>query len=226
MIHNNLIFDLGFHNGTDTKFYLSKNFNVVAVESNPSCIKHGLNIFRKEINEGRLILLNNVIHKNLGLVNFFVNEEKQDWSSSLISMAESDGTLSKCIKVESTNIGELFNKYGVPYYMKVDIEGCDSFVAKELFNQEKPKFVSFEISKKDYFDIFSWLYVSGYRKFQLINQINNPKYSSGNFGDFLQSNWISYDELLTRYIKYKELKYIDNKELAIGWLDVHAMMEY
>jgi hypothetical protein len=36
---------------------------------------------------------------------------------------------------------------------------------------------------------------------------------------------LTFDELLTRYIKYKELKQFDNVELALGWLDVHARID-
>ena len=227
MINNNLIYDLGFHDGTDVKFYLSKEFNVVAVEANPYLVKESLITFKKEIKNGRLILINKAIVEDSTNIKtkFFVSDTKNELSSCSIEIAESEGSKVKCIDVYTTTLRDLFNEYGVPYYMKVDIEGNDAIVARHLFDEEKPKFVSFETAKKDYFDIFSWLYVSGYRKFQLINQINNPQYSSGTFGKFLPENkWILYDELLTRYIRYKELKAIDNKELGIGWLDVHAML--
>ena len=120
-------------------------------------------------------------------------------------------------------------------------------VAKQLFSLEnKPQFISFETSKRDYAGIFSWLYVAGYKKFQLVNQLNNldrkpeetqalveekkidyqfTKYSSGFFGNDLPDNkWLSYEEALNRYVKYRELKRIDNQELALGWLDVHASL--
>jgi hypothetical protein len=31
----NLIYDIGMHNGDDTAYYLSRGFNVLAVEANP-----------------------------------------------------------------------------------------------------------------------------------------------------------------------------------------------
>jgi len=226
MIKNNLVFDLGFHNGIDTEFYLKKGFDVVAIEANPKLVKEGLKKFKSEIKSGKLTILNKVVSDKIENMNFYIHKMKSDWSSCFKVIAESDGSISNRISVESININELFHEFGVPYYMKVDIEGCDSIVAKQLFVQEKPKFVSFEISRKDYFEIFSWLYVSGYTKFQLRNQMNNPEYSSGEFAKFLPENkWISYDELLTRYIKYKDLKIIDNVELGLGWIDVHANME-
>lgn len=243
---DDLIFDLGFHNGDDTAFYLAKGFRVVAVEANPELVEAGLHRFNSDIRAGRLILLHKAVCEASGKVVFFVHATKSDWSSCLLSMAESDGSSATRVKVDSTDLHELFSEYGVPYYLKVDIEGCDLFVAKQLSECEiKPKFVSFETSRRDYAGIFSYLYVSAYSRFQLVNQANNPnriipgnvtdgksnkftfsKFSSGFFGEDLpEEKWLTFDEMLTRYVKYKELKQIDNVELGLGWLDVHARMD-
>lgn len=243
MISDDLIFDLGFHNGDDTDFYLAKGFRVVAVEANPKLSEAGLRRFAMDIKSGRLTLLHKAVSEVSGKVDFFIHATKTEWSSCFLSMAESDGSASTRITVDSTNIHELFREYGVPHYMKVDIEGCDLLVSKHLCECEvKPRFVSFETSRSDYYGIFSYLYVSGYSKFQLVNQANHPKrvrqgtanegkdveyvfsvFSSGFFGnDLPQDKWLTFDEMLTRYIKYLELKKVDNVELGLGWLDVHA----
>ena len=39
-----------------------------------------------------------------------------------------------------------------------------------------------------------------------------------------KNKWLSFNEDLTNYIKYKELKIINNQELALGWLDLHASL--
>lgn len=233
-----LIFDLGFHNGDDATYYLAKGFNVLAVEANPELIENGIKRFSSEIKTGQLILLNKAVSDTEGKVDFYIHPTKKDWSSCLLSMAESDGSLSTHITINSTNLHKLFSEYGIPYYLKVDIEGYDLLVAKQLSECKlKPEFVSFETSRKDYFGIFSYLYISGYNRFQLTNQINNrnkeitinhnkftfSEFSSGPFGEDLpEEKWLTFEEMLTRYVKYKELKQIDNVELGIGWLDVHA----
>lgn len=245
MIKKNLIFDLGFHNGDDSDFYLKKGFNVIALEANPELVNEGIKRFKNYIDKHNLILINKAISDKDGKQNFYINPNKNDWSSCDRKLAESDGSRSKVVPIETITLSVLFQGFGTPLYIKVDVEGCDLIVAKQLSSLEnKPKYVSFEISKRDYAGIFSWLYVSGYRKFQLINQLNNPirkkekqqtsgegknidykftQFSSGFFGKDLPKNkWISFNEALTRYIKYKELKIIDNQELALGWLDLHA----
>ncbi len=247
MIQNNLIFDLGFHNGDDTDFYLKKGFNVIAIEANPDLVSEGIKGLQKYIDEKRLVLINKAVSDKAGMINFYIHPTKSDWSSCDQNMAESDGSKSKVVSVETVSLIDLCKEFGTPRYVKVDTEGCEVMIAKQLSNLEnKPQFISFETSKQSYTEIFSWLYVAEYKKFQLVNQLNNPgrkpeetqtvfegkkidyqftKYSSGFFGNDLPNDkWLSYEESLTRYVKYKELKIIDNEELALGWLDVHASL--
>jgi len=221
---NNLIFDLGFYNGVDTDNYLKKGFNVVAVEADPNLYIIGKEKFRKEIDSGKLILLNKIF-SDIGIAcNFFIHPEHQDWSTADKDKADFWKIEYKTILVEVITYRDLILKYGKPYYIKCDIEGFDYLLIDQINNSIiKPKYVSCELSRLDYYKIFSLLYVAGYTKFQLINQLHNDKYSSGDFGDFLPADkWLDFDECLTRYMKYKELKAIDNINLALGWLDVHA----
>lgn len=246
MISSELIIDLGFHNGDDTGFYLAKGFRVVAVEANPGLVDYGQSRFKDEIKAGRLILLHKAVSGTFGQVTFHLHSSKTEWSSCLLSMAESDGTASTPVTVESTDLLELIKKYGVPHYLKVDVEGCDVFVAKQLsLCATKPKYVSFETSRKEYPGIFSFLHVAGYSRFQLVNQAINKyrqkpsrnaegkdvsypfsEFSSGYFGgDLPEEGWLTFDEAITRYVMYKELKRIDNVELGLGWVDVHARID-
>lgn len=247
MKKNNLIFDLGFHNGDDTDFYLRKGFNVVAVEADPRLVKKGITRFKSFINNKRLILINRAVSDKTGVEKFYINLKRSDWSSCNKALAESDGSRSKVVSVESITLNKLCDDFGTPRYVKVDVEGKDVAVARQLYElKDRPQYISFETSRQTYAGLFSWLYISGYNKFQLVNQLNNhfrkmgdysksgegkkinykfSKYSSGFFGKDLPSDgWLSYDDALTRYLKYKELKVIDNKELAIGWLDLHASL--
>ena len=41
----NLIFDIGFHKGEDTLFYLLKGYRVIAVDADPNLINEWQNIF-------------------------------------------------------------------------------------------------------------------------------------------------------------------------------------
>ena len=225
-----MIFDLGFYNGLDAEFYIKKGHKVVGLEANPDMVKKGIIKFKKHIEKGRLILINKAVFDKIGTITFYVNDI---YSSYEKWIAERDGTRSKPITVKTTTLTELCKEYGTPHYIKVDIEGCEAMISKQVFTlKKKPQFISFETLWKTFAEVFAWLLVSGYKKFQLINQLNNPKrnplfteYSSGYFGEDLPKNkWISYEELLERYMKYRDLRIIDKEELSLGWLDVHARL--
>src|SRR5438477_11999831 len=80
-MQENLIFDVGFHKGEDTSFYLNKGFRVVGIESNPFLYAVGIERFKIEIEERRLTLLNIVITDADGPVRFFVNSCVTEWGS-------------------------------------------------------------------------------------------------------------------------------------------------
>lgn len=244
-MNNNLIYDLGFHIGQDTEFYLKKGFDVVAIEANPDLCKRGKDKFSSYIESGQLKLINKAISISNEKINFYIHPTQEDWSSCFKEFINDNNVELKKIVVEGITLQELFDIYSVPRYLKVDVEGADVVVAKQLLSmQVKPEYVSFETSRKDYAKIFSFLFLSGYSNFQLINQqkydglmlknINkegmNIDYkfelgSSGLFGkDLSEDKWITYDELLSRYTKFIDLRTLDMENLSLGWLDVHAKL--
>lgn len=244
-MNNNLIYDLGFHIGQDTEFYLKKGFDVVAIEANPDLCKRGKDEFSSYIESGQLKLINKAISISNEKINFYIHPTQEDWSSCFKEFINDNNVELKKIVVEGITLQELFDIYSVPRYLKVDVEGADVVVAKQLLSmQVKPEYVSFETSRKDYAKIFSFLFLSGYSNFQLINQqkydglmlknINkegmNIDYkfelgSSGLFGkDLSEDKWITYDELLSRYTKFIDLRTLDMENLSLGWLDVHAKL--
>jgi len=219
-VENNLIFDLGFHLGCDSKYYISKGYQIIAVEANP-------NLCSSWNHNNNLILLNKAISEtsyNNNEVSFFIRKDNLDWSSCNKKLAEQQNGKSEECKVKTITLIDLIHEYGTPYYIKTDVEGCDLTVAEQLsWLEEKPKYVSFELNKVDYFDIFYYLKKAGYTKFQLRNQENNDKYCSGYFGEYLpKDKWVDFDEALSRYLKFRELRILDRENLSMGWLDIHA----
>jgi len=236
-MENNLVFDLGFHRGEDTKHYLSKGCKVVAVEANPFLVEQAKIDFKKEIEKGDLVLLNRAVGygrisgdpKVTGTLEFFVNSKNTDWSSCIKEYSEQQNNISTKVVIDAILPEDLINKFGIPYFIKVDVEGNDTAVLENLYSMKNrgypkkivPKYISLELNKKDYKYIFAYLLLLGYTEFQLINQVHNDPYTSGKFGEFLDKDkWIDYDEALSRYIKFRELRILDGKNLSGGWLDV------
>jgi FkbM family methyltransferase len=223
---NNLIFDLGFHKGEDAEFYLSKGYNVVAVEANPFLCEEAEIKFKDEIKSGQLILYNKAISSDSKKpIDFFISPTRTEVSSVYKEIAEQDGSTATKVSVRTIMLFQLFGLHGIPDYIKCDVEGVDVEVAKQIYNSVKPKYISFELNKIDYASIFSYLSLSGYNEFQIINQIHNKQHCSGEFGPYLDPNkWLTYDEALSRYTKYRDLKIIDNVNLGVGWVDLHAKL--
>ena len=245
-MQNDLIFDLGFHIGQDTEFYLKKGFRVVAIEANPELCLSGNEKFKYYIENSKLVLINKAIANSSDLIKFFIHPTHKDWSSCFKDFIMTENELLTEIEVHGVTVSELFEAYGIPRYMKVDIEGADALVAQQLSRlKNKPAFVSFETSRRDFAKIFTYLYLAGYSSFQLVNQLkydglqmNNInkegvnldyKFEFGSYGifgkDLPEKQWITYEELLLRYTRYIELRNMDQENLAMGWLDVHARLE-
>jgi FkbM family methyltransferase len=217
---NKIIFDLGFHDGTDTDLYLSKGFEVAAVEANPVLCEAG----RIKFNNRNLFIYNNIIsNKPERELPFYVNLQISEWSSIFRYLAEQDGRESKEIMIPTITLTDLYQKHGTPHYIKCDVEGCDIDVLQQLYFLDKPQYVSFELSRTYYLEIFFYLKACGYTKFQLRNQMNNKDNSSGDFGEFLpEHEWKDIDETLKNYMKFNELRSIDYRNLSFGWMDIHG----
>jgi FkbM family methyltransferase len=127
-LKNSLIFDVGCHNGQDSDFFLRKGFTVVAVEANPTLCAELRRRFSSHIADGRFVLVEKAIAEQAGEVEFFMNLNVSTWGTIRANMAERNaagGTESKKIVVPSIKFSSLIEKFGVPYYLKVDIEGAD-----------------------------------------------------------------------------------------------------
>ena len=84
-----LIYDIGFHKGEDTLFYLLKGYNVVAVDADIELIEEGKSSFKEYIDNGRLILLNYAI----------TNESDKDINKIYITKGELKGSINKIIAI-------------------------------------------------------------------------------------------------------------------------------
>ena len=65
-----LIYDVGMHNGDDTAYYLHKGFRVVAIEANPVCVQACEKRFADAIRLGRLRIINVGITRERGEAEF------------------------------------------------------------------------------------------------------------------------------------------------------------
>src|SRR5258708_32877179 len=146
-----LIYDVGMHTGEDTAFYLKKGFRVVAVEANPVLCEKAATRFADAIRDRRLTIVNKAIAREPGPVTFYRNLDVSVWGTIDPSWSDRNlrhGPRSETITVDATTMPELLEQFGVPYYMKIDIEGMDMIAVERLAGiAHPPKYVSLQPDK-------------------------------------------------------------------------------
>lgn len=162
-----LIYDVGMHNGDDTAYYLHRGYNVVAVEADPDLAAAGCERFGGAIQEGRLTILNVAIAEQRGEADFWICDQLRVWNSFDKNIASRNGLPCHQVKVRTVPLRDIFAEYGVPYYLKLDIEGHDHIAAADISPEDAPEFVSLEINSVDDFYL---LRSKGYRRFKCIQQ--------------------------------------------------------
>jgi FkbM family methyltransferase len=164
---SDLIYDIGLLDGADTAYYLFRGYRVVAVDANPLMIEAAKVRFAKEIATKRLTLLNVGISETRGEATFWISNKPQ-WSSFDRALASRDGTGHRPISVPTAPFSELLAQYGVPYYLKIDIEGNDKLCVEALKGGMPPKYISAESEGTE--AILELLRDVGYKRFKLVDQ--------------------------------------------------------
>jgi FkbM family methyltransferase len=163
-----LIYDVGMNNGDDTAYYLHKGYRVVAVEVDPALIEQARERFADPIRQGRLELVQAAIGARRETAQFWICEGKSVWNSFDQRIASREGHTCHAIEVECRQFRDLLEQYGVPSYLKIDIEGHDTYCVADLHRQDLPKYVSLEMDRQ--LDPLFMLRDLGYSRFKLITQ--------------------------------------------------------
>jgi FkbM family methyltransferase len=230
--HPDLIYDVGLHKGEDAEFYLRKGFRVVAFEADSDLIAFCTKRLKEFIDQGQLTIVQgaiadpNLIGDGRKTVPFYKNWDVSAWGTVRADWVDRNarlGTASTVTEVPAINFADAIRQFGVPYFMKIDIEGCDTVCVSALSEfEERPTYISIESDKTGIeniereIDLFTKL---GYTSFQAVEQSAIPlsqspphppregKYvaqrfengSSGLFGLDLEDQWKSRQEILRQY---------------------------
>jgi FkbM family methyltransferase len=224
--YEKIVYDIGFHIGQDTDYYLKKGFKVVAVDADPVLIENGKNKFIKYISNGQLVLVNRAVYEEDDAeVDFFV-AENSEWSSLVPEYAGRNNISTRHIRIKTTRLDSLFQKYGMPYFLKIDIEGYDVNALRTLTKELAPKYISVEAlsltathlpSEAEALATLNQLQRLGYTKFRLVDQTeftsmnpNQPFYGVNRFDS--EPVWAG---LLRRYLLKRgyKLKRYNNRDL-------------
>lgn len=240
-LQDDLIFDLGVNRGEDSEFYLAKGFRVVAVEANPVLFGQTAERLSNWIDSKQLVLLNLGVWSEPKTLTFYLNEDNDHWSSFDPTYGTRDGTRYRTLDIRCITVPHLLREYGVPHYMKIDIEGADRLVLAQLRGSSPlPHYVSVEeygvAAIRD-------LAAIGYSRFQIVPQGNkswavppNPpregRYverhfsgaDSGLFGAELPGEWQNLEAAIssfTQRVRRADGSYVGP---AGEWHDIHAAL--
>jgi len=239
VVNDNLIYDIGVNFGEDSRFYLDKGFSVVGVEANPLIAQELRSKFSAEIEAGKYILEECGIWSHKKTLTFYRNLDNDHWSSFDVNYGCRDGSAYEEMQIQCITVTDLINIYGIPRYLKIDVEGADRHIVSEIkAMQALPTFVSVE----EYgFDALDALYEAGYQMFYFSAQRDkkwaippNPSkegtyservfdgYDSGLFGEELPGEWMVYKaarEYFLENIRNEKYEYLGPEH---EWYDIHA----
>jgi FkbM family methyltransferase len=228
MRHDDLIYDVGMHKGEDTRYYLRKGFRVVAFEANPVLVSECRARFASEVQSGRLSIVGGAIVPAAcreDSITFFVNERKSVFGTidaEFVQRNLRSGMRCHEVTVPAVRFVECLQRHGVPYYLKIDIEGADRECVSALREfADRPTYVSLESSKRSLDEVaaeVTLLSELGYDRFAAIQQMRTPWHtdtierddgsresfrfrfgSSGPFGEGLGVEWNTKQEVMERY---------------------------
>jgi FkbM family methyltransferase len=220
-LEEDLIYDIGLHKGEDAAFYLRKGFRVIGVEANPDLVQETNQRF---LGNDRITILNGAIERGTGIVTFFRDKSSvwgtldPAWAQRNVDLGSSHDTIS----VPILSIREVFEKFGVPYYLKLDIEGRERVVLDALKELPiKPLLLSMESEKRSIRNLMNdlrELSKLGYRRFKIVQQLTIPgttiettdragtpfsytfeRHASGPFGEDLMGKWMALPQTIARY---------------------------
>jgi FkbM family methyltransferase len=226
-----IIYDFGANNGDDVPYYLKKAERVVAVEANPVLCQGIEERFAAEIAAGRLRVENCVV-TGAGVaaeVYFYLHKRHHVLGQFPEPDASVKGDFERVL-LPSKPVMEILREHGEPYYMKIDLEGSDEAILREIFRGGvRPPYLSAELQSIQVFALLAGM--GEYRAFKLVDgetvarvyrdcaievegrreRYSFPEHSAGPFGEDVAGEWLSADDLFEVLAAKK-----------LGWKDLHA----
>ncbi|ULA58169.1 MAG: FkbM family methyltransferase [Nitrospira sp.] len=145
-----LVFDVGAHVGMLSALFASLGHQVIAIEPNRDCIRH----IEISYHDLPITVLNAVMGPKAGLVTLNVSDDRDDISSVRNDWIPNTIS-SRKMQVAMLTLNDLVSEYGMPAFIKIDVEGFEESVLDGL--SVFPKLLSFEFNTGDLASTFRCL---------------------------------------------------------------------
>jgi len=187
-----LCFDVGANIGNRVEPLLNIGARVVAIEPQKSCY----DILAKRFGD-KITLVTKGLSNEEGIKKFFISDEStissfsEEWINAVKNDRFKDASWNKVVEIEMTTLDKLISEFGVPAFIKIDVEGYEVEVLKGLHNAIN--LISFEYTVPEQMmkviDCINYI--------QTTNENIECNYSVGESMELATQNWLDADKMKT-----------------------------
>lgn len=205
---NKLIFDIGANKGNKIKVFRKMGFEVIGLEPELTALSTLEYRFK---NDKNVKIVNKGVSNQEGELDIFItasrsglNTLNQKWTE--IVEENKDGRwnynqrFKRAYKVKVITLQELIEQFGIPYFIKIDVEGLELNVIKGL--HKLPPFISFECNLPEFKDETLEII----ERISDLNPLTTYQYSIND--SLVAERWLKKNEIMN-YISQTSEKYLE-----------------
>ncbi|MBH8563900.1 FkbM family methyltransferase [Nostoc sp. CENA67] len=207
---NNLVFDIGANVGLKAEIYSQLGCKVIVVEPDPRNVK----VLRKRFNKNKQVtIVDKAVSSKVSVEKIYTHLENpalstfsSKWRTFLATTNNRNlapfSASPETYEIQTTTLDSLIHEFGIPIYIKIDVEGYELEVLKGL--SSKVKLVSFESNLPEFIEetIESISYLFQIENKALFN------YVLGDTKNFELDSWLDHRGIID-LIQSTNLRYME-----------------
>ena len=224
VLHNDVVIDVGFMDGSDSIYWLTRGFRVVATDAYLSRSALRRPVIEWALRQQQLALVHAAIVEPTYInttISFYRHGTMPELSTRYASLNKQRVFVET--KVNVTTCAALIRNHRVPIYMKIDIEGSDAACIRSLQYGKLPLYISTEDPS-----MLTYLGKLGYKSFKMVAQGTHRVLAqfSGGWSESLDEPWLNARAVRTH--PFFNEQHMHERQTNYGWErrehDLHARL--